>query len=82
MKADLAVGDRRDPTPPHILVCVACRSSWETKGHLTSDCHTVSSEPALSPPLYLQGPKVLPEAGGEGFRSQDPLLMMALAVGH
>lgn len=74
MKADLAVEYGRDPTPPHIPLCGACRSSWETKGHLTSDCHTVSLEPELSPPLYLQGPKVLPEAAGrEGFRgSQDP----------
>lgn len=82
-KTELDVGYERDPAPSHIPVWGACRSSWETKGHLTSDCHTVPLESELCLPLYLQGPNVLSEAGGEGIRRKPgPLPKMALAVGH
>lgn len=57
--------------PPPSPVDRTCRSSWETKGHLTSDCHSLPGVRAFSATV-LAGPNVLPEAGGKRVQKPGP----------
>lgn len=82
MKAKLAVGYERDPT----LSPSSVPDLSELPGDQGSPDFRLPQSPwksELSLLLYLQGPNVLPAAGGKRIqKKQGPFLKVVLAIGH